>query len=368
MLKRIFYIINIVLALLLLATYVAVFIPPHIAPKLSLLPFLYPTLLIINICFIIVWIFVKWKYIIIPLICILIRVDYIPNLYQLSGTEHRTPIENSEIKVLSYNVCSFHFNTKWNEDKQPRIDQIYNYVKELNPSIISFQDYNSSKTNKESIHYKLVNELGLKYYYSAINHKNRISGNVIYSKYPIVQSGVLFPTKETSNSYIYADLELKEGQIIRIINLHLASFKLQEEDKEKFNKLKEGAISDVKENAKPIAQKLIWANERRSKEVDEIEPILSENNLPTILTGDFNDTPFSYTYKMLSKNFTDTFKSQGKGFGTTYNGDFPAYRIDYIFCDKTKFNVKSFERKKLDYSDHYPVSTVLTYNPYDKNL
>ncbi len=359
MVRRIFHIISIIFALLLLLSYVSAFVPPHIASKLSLLTFFYPILLFINISFIIVWIFVKWTYIIIPLACILIRVDYIPTLYRLNGEKHKTELQKDEIKVLSYNVCAFYYGTKWNESKENRTNDIYTYIKELNPSIIAFQDY-TSKKNKKSIHNRLVNELGLKYYYTPTYTKETILGNAIYSKYPIVQSGVLFPAKKSSNYYIYADIKITEKQIIRVINLHLASFKLQDQDKEVFSKLKEGDIDlKIKDKTKPILKKLISANDERSKEVDELAPILTQSNLPTILMGDFNDTPFSYTYRKFTKNLSDAFVSQGKGFGTTYNGDVPAYRIDYILYTKDNFQVNSYEKEDLNYSDHYPISAVI---------
>ncbi|MCK9320830.1 MAG: hypothetical protein M0P32_02380, partial [Bacteroidales bacterium] len=120
---------------LLLLSYASAYFPPHVLPKLSLFSFLYPYLLFINIIFILIWLFIKWKYIIIPLACILIKVNYIPNLYKFNGTEHRTSIHNDDIKILSYNVCSFHYETKWNEPKDKRIDSVYNYIEKLNPSI-----------------------------------------------------------------------------------------------------------------------------------------------------------------------------------------------------------------------------------------
>ncbi len=362
MIRRILYIINLLCALLLLVTYASAYVPPHVFPKLSLFSYLYPYLLIINIVFILIWLFVKWKYILIPLICILIKVNYIPNLYKFNGENHRTSIHSDDIKLLSYNVCSFHFNTKWNESKEKRVDSIYNYIVRLNPSIIAFQDFTSSK-KKNSIHYRLVNDLDYKYFYSPVNDKNSVYGNVIYSKYPIIQSGVLFPLKETSNSYIYSDIQVKNNRKIRVINLHLASYKLEEKDKQVFSKLKEDGVKTTIENdAKPLLQKLIWANTKRSNEVDELVNIFEENNLPTILMGDLNDTPFSYTYREFTKHLDDAFVAKGKGFGTTYNGDLPAYRIDYIFFDKKFFSAKSFERETLENSDHFPISTILSFN------
>jgi endonuclease/exonuclease/phosphatase family metal-dependent hydrolase len=137
--------------------------------------------------------------------------------------------------------------------------------------------------------------------------------------------------------------------------------KVAEEDKQVFSKLKEeGVKTAIEKDAKPLLKKLVWANTKRSHEVDELVKIFEEKQIPTILTGDFNDTPFSYTYREFKKHLNDAFVEKGKGFGTTYNGDLPAYRIDYIFYDKNYFSVKSFERAALENSDHFPVSAVLS--------
>lgn len=356
MIKKLFHIITIIFALLLLLSYLTAYIPPHLYPKLSLMGFVYPILLVINIGFIFFWLFCKWTYIILPLAIILIRVDYIPRLFSFEGETH---IENKDIrdfKVISYNVCSFHYNTEYNESKDKRIEEIFGYIKEQDSDIIAFQDYYSSKKGKTSIHRRIINDLGLKYYYGANNNDNYISGNAIYSRYPINKSGKLFPLKDNNLSYIYADINYN-GKNIRVYNFHLTSFKLADDDKKVFESIKNGEIK--KEDSKNILRKLIWANDKRSKEVDELVPILSETNLPYLVVGDFNDTPFSYTYKKITKDMKDSFVEKGNGFGSTYNGVFPAYRIDYILFSKKEFEIKSFEKQDLDYSDHYPISSIL---------
>ena len=41
-------------------------------------------------------------------------------------------------------------------------------------------------------------------------------------------------------------------------------------------------------------------------------------------------------------------------FGSTYNGNFPAFRIDYILFDDN-FKALSYKRITSDISDHYPI-------------
>jgi endonuclease/exonuclease/phosphatase family metal-dependent hydrolase len=54
----------------------------------------------------------------------------------------------------------------------------------------------------------------------------------------------------------------------------------------------------------------------------------------------------------------DSFMESGNGTGNTYVGDFPSYRIDYIFHSK-EFVASNFNVLPDELSDHYPVSSTL---------
>jgi len=56
----------------------------------------------------------------------------------------------------------------------------------------------------------------------------------------------------------------------------------------------------------------------------------------------------------------DAFVEAGSGLGGTYNGKMPSYRIDYILCNED-FEVLSYEKGNVDYSDHYPVWAELSW-------
>ncbi|MBR1769070.1 MAG: hypothetical protein IJ748_01275, partial [Bacteroidales bacterium] len=59
--------------------------------------------------------------------------------------------------------------------------------------------------------------------------------------------------------------------------------------------------------------------------------------------------------RIFNLKLSDSFVSKGKGLGRTYNGVFPAYRIDYVFYKKEGFKIKEYSSPALDFSDHYPV-------------
>ena len=79
-----------------------------------------------------------------------------------------------------------------------------------------------------------------------------------------------------------------------------------------------------------------------------------ESPYPVILCGDFNDTPVSYTYHKLSRKLNDAFIGSGIGMGTTFRGNFPYVRIDYMLYSND-FKAYRYQTGKINWSDHYPV-------------
>ena len=68
-----------------------------------------------------------------------------------------------------------------------------------------------------------------------------------------------------------------------------------------------------------------------------------------------NDTPVSYAYRQFSSKLVDGFVESGNGVGTTYIGEMPSNRIDYIFHSK-QIRGDNFRTYQVDYSDHKPIS------------
>ena len=97
---------------------------------------------------------------------------------------------------------------------------------------------------------------------------------------------------------------------------------------------------------------------RRSKQVSILRDSIQGSRYPVILCGDFNDTPNSYTYNILSSEMNDAFRVSGNGFGKTYTGPFPSFRIDYIFHDRGILS-RSYTTIREKLSDHFPVSCMI---------
>jgi endonuclease/exonuclease/phosphatase (EEP) superfamily protein YafD len=128
-------------------------------------------------------------------------------------------------------------------------------------------------------------------------------------------------------------------------------------DKDNLNNL-EG----IKENYRETLRKLKNGQIVRATQLEILKDHMDNCPYPAILVGDFNDVPYSYTYFSLRKSMKNAFETAGKGFGFTYNKVLFFLRIDNIFYEEPLKVLQFKTHKEVDYSDHYPISAVFTWN------
>ena len=104
-----------------------------------------------------------------------------------------------------------------------------------------------------------------------------------------------------------------------------------------------------------IIEKLKIAYPKRAEQALTVMKHVQNSPYPTIVCGDFNDTPLSYTYQQFNSTLTDAFRNCGSGIGSTYVGRIPAGRIDYIFHSED-LNSTQFKIQEKSLSDHLAVS------------
>jgi len=105
-----------------------------------------------------------------------------------------------------------------------------------------------------------------------------------------------------------------------------------------------------------ILRQLKHGFSHRAQQVDKLADELAKCPYPVLICGDFNDTPFSYTYTtiMNSTKLKDSFRTAGSSFDGTYAGKLPNFRIDYLLHDKS-IEAYNYRVLKAKLSDHYPV-------------
>ncbi len=351
--KWVFILLNAVAALALLLSYLSAFVNPQKVPILGVLSLGYLALLGINLVFVLLWLFAYKKYFLISLIAICLRIDYLPAFFQFGNSEKTEQTDANAFKIMTFNLHAFRNIDEWVREPES-VDKTLELIKENEPDIICFQEFysNKKKGNPFNVVERIKKETSLKYYCASFENKNSVRGNIILSKFPILKGDTINGSNSDGLRSVWADI-LLDKDTIRLYNLHLTSFRLDDFDAKAFEDMTE-KVSFEKEKSKTILRKLRTAQTEHGKEADILKKHMTNCGHKTFICGDFNDSPSSYVYRQLIKNKKDAFREKGSGFGNTYNGKFPAFRIDYILMDP-QFSTLDFKVHPVDFSDHYPV-------------
>lgn len=339
LLKRILMGLNSFVALLLLLSYLAYYIPPSPGWLFGILGLAYPALLITNGLFILVWIAFRSRYIIISVFVIGIGWNHINRHYGFGPGEDKS--KQTGLKIITYNIKA----NRYSPQKDEVVAQISQYIKNEAPKILCLQEcFLTANT------FQTFSETTSKHWNSENNMASPVQGLFTFSKLPVVRRGII--QKEDSKFGLFHDLIYK-NDTLRIYNIQLASIRLQKE-KELFDQKNDWQSNKPKEQIFSMFQKFNNAYSQRTEEVKLLKKHMRKCRYPIIICGDFNDTPLSYTYRSLSDGLTDPFNEFGKGFGNTHNENLPPIRIDYILHDKSLETVW-YEIDTPLYSDHFPV-------------
>jgi len=286
----------------------------------------------------------------IAVIAMLIAVPGIRKSYSFGNKKAES---TDSIRVMSYNVYLFQSVDK-NKGKEAVANDIIRIVQEQSPDVLCCQEFCAfrGKISRNDCIRIFSDSIDMPYVY--YNKKRNYSGNVIFSKYPLMKAaeGSGFSQEETYGVLVTVDAGEK-GKFY-LADIHLVSNMITTGEIEKLRKTSEyqQTLDTV---GKKVLNKLIHAYVLRSDEVTEMLQGLPPIDRPTILCGDFNDTPLSYTYSQIHKaGFTDTFTKVGRGIKPTYAGKLPLLRIDYIWAND-QVRPLNFKRYRVKASDHYPI-------------
>ncbi len=325
----------------------------------------YPIILAINLGFIILWFFIRPRYILLSVLAILLGWNHLTRLLPINPTTE-IPKGKTAIKILSFNVQNFLrvniTNTKYISDFENQ-NEILEYIQRKDADIVFLQEFLYDRDKIKNFTKWFGEKTNCPYSHTRNYFQrkdNKLDAIAIFSKSPIIKQGHISFDKKTIA--IYADI-IKGADTIRVYNLHLASIHLKKEDYDFISEMDiQQDKEDIKNASRAVASKVRAAFIKRGRQIEIVKVKLKESPYPLIVCGDFNDTPVSYTYHSLTKELKDAFAESGSGFGNTYAGkNFPSLRIDYILHDEF-FKSINFKRDKIYLSDHYPISCVLYNN------
>lgn len=366
--QKLLLLINFLVIIALLLSYLSCYVSPakFWIPAFAGLAF--PYILLANIIFVVLWLFIRLKFSLFSVVAIILGFNQIMASFQFhSGS--KALADKDYFKVISYNVRNFDlYNYKKNWDYTfTKRNNIFDFLKTESPDILCFQEYvhdvaGEFKTGDTLVTFLKVKNIHAEY--TGVSRKVNEFGLATLTSFPIVNKGrINFPNSKY-NLCIYTDV-LVGTDTLRIYNAHFESIHFSHADMlfaEKITAANTKKEEQLKDKSERIMRLMKTAFQKRAVQVDLVANHIKTCPYPIILCTDLNDTPVSYAYHTLKDNLKDAFTESGSGFGHTYTGFYPSFRIDYIFISKA-LQAADFASVPSDNSDHYPVRCYVKMKP-----
>lgn len=280
---------------------------------------------------------------------LLLSVNTIASLCPVNYTKAAPPGAPT-LKFMSFNILCF----RDIEDKYPdSTNRSLTQVIQSGADIVSLQESFPLGINRNfSIYQSQIDSIEAIYPYSVYYREGTGS---IHSKYPLKEIKLRQPELIWS-SWVAAETVVA-GDTLLLVNVHLQSIGLSEEDKENYQQFTEGdRMRGWKGKAKTLYEKVDSAFVGRARQADFLaSQIDSLGYRNVILSGDFNDVAACYAIRRLGDgHMRSAFAEAGFGPMITYNTDRFYFHIDHILYEGNLRPV-AFRRGNVRSSDHYPI-------------
>jgi endonuclease/exonuclease/phosphatase family metal-dependent hydrolase len=347
LLKNSVQLMSAIVILLTLISYICPHINPAIFPWISFVGTAFPWILLLNVFFVLLWAWHRSRFAFYHIGMILFGWQYVAGFIGFDFGKDTVP--EKAITVATHNLGGLFRGQKRSEALYEKTASAYSRFLQEN----GFPDLLCTQETGGKFYPILAQKMGYPYTF------NLKKGTVILSRYPIEGGGDI-PFGATANSSLWADIRIGK-QLVRVYNVHLQSNKVTSTTE----KVIEGGELDEGETWHDIGIVLGQVGRAtgvRAEQAQRLREHINKCPHPVILCGDFNDTPNSYVYTLLSEGFTDTFTEKALGMGTSFAGVLPFLRIDYILTDPA-FKVYSCKTVHGKFSDHFPVFVSLGGGP-----
>lgn len=320
---------------------------PEQHPILSVLGMTFPVFLLVNLLFLFLWLTIKWKKAWIPIAGF--AAAYVP-ITLFMPVNMRQEVPEGTIKLISYNVCTYGGNYKYENG----FDTVFGYLERQKADIVCLQEDVDSWRRYVFIKYAKI----YPYNDTTMLHNNAFTYNCvgIHTRFPIIRKERIWYPSNTNGSVAYY---LNTGKdTLLVINNHLEGTHLSESERKNYKRMLRGKMErdTAKAESMFLIEKLGNNNAKRAVQADIVHRYIEEHRqYPTIVCGDFNDTPISYARRTIAQGLTDCFQTTGRGLGLSYNQKGFYFRIDHILCspDLQPYNCQVDD--EMDASDHYPI-------------
>ncbi|QTY27494.1 endonuclease/exonuclease/phosphatase family protein [Flavobacterium sp. CS20] len=241
-----------------------------------------PVLWIINFCFVLIWLLKLKKYFLLSFLVIVLGWFHFQKLFAFSQKKYA---DDEHLKVMSYNVMQFYSK---NDARLSTYDQIKDFIRKENPSILCFQEFKNTNQHKFE-----------NFKFSSFDSTKNGLQSAIFSQHKIVNRKY-FDFKNSGNSAVYADILVKKDTI-RVFSTHFQSLNLKPD------------IKTIQEEPKEkLIKRLEKVFEKQMNQFDLIKDDIANSPYPVVFCADMNNTALSYLYRQLTDlKLKDSFLESG---------------------------------------------------------
>lgn len=346
--RIILLIINIIAALAWVATTLAGTFAPSTSIWPSLLAYIAIPALAVNLLFVLLWLLMRRWYCLLSVAAIAVRYTFLGLFFQIGGASSFAADgkDAGTLQLLSFNVHQFGGAGIESRPTDSIADAFLSLIREERPDVLCLQEFSRPK----GVH--VVDSLmlmGYNHFFSSAGSTHAPAGTTVFSKLPFTY------VKKIDQQKVMVEMLLGERRM-RLCCIHMGSYSFDNEDREDIAQLRHGMIDSTSQRTLSKVKQTILYHEKEWNE--QLRPLLAECSTPVVVAGDMNDIPGSWLYSRFAELLHDTYCDEGSGFGATYNGHFPRFRIDMVWRSE-HFSTCAYRRIRTAISDHHPVTVTL---------
>ena len=329
--RAILRVLNYVVIAAVLLSYLAPFVNPNISWIIAFLGLSFKAWVFALLILLVLGLLLKTKMLVKNGIVLAIGIPFLLRIFSIHGT----PTETGNLKLASFNTYAIGQHRNLNTSKDI---ESYFQLNDIDCAALIEWRFREGNISKKAFPYRV----------KIRTTKLSNNGILLVSKYPIKSSGMVPFSNSSYNMAGFMDIEVND-RLVRVYGIHLETTRIKSRD---YHSLKHMEFDSVyTENAKSVVARLKTAMQIRESQVQDIVTHMKDCPHPSIVIGDFNDTPQSYTYQQLKSGKTDAFVTAGRGFDATFLKPFPFLRIDFILLDN-QLTATEYHSTDSIYSDH----------------
>ena len=344
-----FFALSILTALLFVASAYGGWVHPSKWAWTVSLTLFFPFFLLANLACMTVWLVACSRRWIVNMLALAVCVPSIRTYIPINIPE---PVPKGSVKVISYNT--FGMGNAGADTTSFR--QMLQFLRTCNADILCLQEAAYPVKYK-----KEVEQATSRWSYrdTLLLPGQCVAQLAFYSTYPILNRVVVASPSSTHFCVVYR-LKIQKDTVV-VVNNHFVTNSMNNTDKEAYTRLVNVEDQDsTYEDVLRLMRKINRAGVKRAVQVDSLIACLDTlGDKPTIVCGDFNDSPLSYVHTALTRRLNDAYTRTGNGPGISYHETLMYFRLDNILYSRHFKPFAARVMKEMKMSDHYPIEAWL---------